>query len=135
LRDDFPLGEETYQVLGACFEVYNEMGCGFLESVYQECLETELTSREIPFEAQLPIDLTFKGKHLRRTFSPDLLCFGKVIVELKAVGRISEEHRAQLLNYLKACQLEVGLLVNFGSFPDLEYERFVNQKSRLRRIT
>ena len=70
--DDFPLKDETYQVLGACFEVYNEMGCGFLESVYQECLELELVSSGIPFEAQLPIDLTFKGSELQRTFSPDL---------------------------------------------------------------
>lgn len=128
--DDFPLKDETYHILGACFEVYNEMGCGFLESVYQECLERELTAGKIPFEAQQPIDLVFKGQELQRTFSPDLLCFGKVIVELKAVRRLAPEHRAQLINYLKACGLEVGLLVNFGSYPQLEYERIVNQKDR-----
>ena len=128
--DDFPLKEETYEILGACFEVYNEMGCGFLESVYQECLERELTSSRIPFEAQQPIDLVFKGEGLQRTFSPDLLCFRKVIVELKAVRRLAPEHRAQLINYLKACRLEVGLLVNFGAYPQLEYERIINQKDR-----
>ncbi len=130
MMDDFPLEDETYQVLGACFEVYNEMGRGFLESVYQECLEVELTSHWIPFEAQQPIALVFKGQDLQRTFTPDLLCFGKVVVELKAVRRLAAEHRAQLINYLKACRLEVGLLVNFGSYPKLEYERVVNQKDR-----
>ena len=134
MTEDFPLKEETYQVLGACFEVYNEMGCGFLESVYQECLEKELTSCGIPFEAQKPIDLVFKGQELERTFAPDLLCFGKVILELKAVRRLAAEHRAQLINYLKACRLEVGLLVNFGSYPQLDYERIVNQKDRFQTI-
>ena len=134
MMDDFPLKDETYQVLGACFEVYNEMGRGFLESVYQECLEVELTSNGIPFEAQQPIELVFKGQDLQRTFAPDLLCFGKVIVELKAVRRLAAEHRAQLINYLKACRLEVGLLVNFGSHPQLEYERIVNQKNRFQSI-
>jgi GxxExxY protein len=130
MMDDFPLEDETYKVLGACFEFYNEMGRGFLESVYQECLEVELTSHGIPFEAQQPIALDIKGKDLQRTVTPDLLCFGKVIVELKAVRRLAAEHRAQLINYLKACRLEVGLLVNFGSYPKLEYERVVNQKDR-----
>jgi len=132
--DDFPLKDETYQVLGACFEVYNEMGRGFLESVYQECLEVELASYGIPFEAQQPIELVFKGQELHRTFTPDLLCFGKVIVELKAVRRLAAEHRAQLINYLKAGRLEVGLLVNFGSYPQLEYERIVNQKNRFQSV-
>ena len=104
MTDDFPLKDETYQVLGGCFEVYNEMGRGFLESVYQECLEVELTSYGIPFEAQQPIELVFKGQELQRTFAPDLLCFGKAIVELKAVRRLAAEHRAQLINYLKACR-------------------------------
>jgi len=130
MLDDFPLHDETYQILGACFEVYNEMGCGFLESVYQECVEKELTSSGIPFEAQQSIDLVFKGQELQRTFAPDWLCYGKVIVELKAVRRLAAEHRAQLINYLKACRLEVGLLVNFGSHPQLEYERIINQKHR-----
>ena len=134
MTDDFPLKDETYQVLGACFEVYNEMGRGFLESVYKECLEVELTSYGIPFEAQQPIELVFKGQELQRTFAPDLLCFGKVIVELKAVRRLAAEHRAQLINYLKAYRLEVGLLVNFGSYPQLEYERIVNKKNRFRSI-
>ena len=134
MKEDFPLKEETYQVRGACFEVFNEMGCGFLETVYQECFERELASCNVPFVAQQPIDLVFKGQELRRTFSPDLLCFGKVIVELKAVRRLVAEHRAQVINYLKASRLEVGLLVNFGSYPQLDYERIVNQKDRFQTI-
>jgi GxxExxY protein len=132
--DDFPLSDETYEVLGACFDVSNEMGCGFLESVYQECLECELISREIPFAAQQPFELTFKGRRLERTFPPDLVCFGKIIVEIKAVRRLAPEHRAQVINYLRTSRLEVGLLVNFGSYPQLEYERVVNQKGRARAV-
>lgn len=128
--EDFPLGDETYQVLGGCFEVYNVMGCGFLESVYQECLEAELAARGIPYSAQEPIELSFKGKVLQRTFCPDFVCFGRIILELKAVRRLAAEHRAQVINYLKASGLEVGLLANFGAHPQLEYERIINQRSR-----
>jgi len=134
MSDAFPLHDETYEILGPCFEVYNEMGCGFLESVYQECLELELDSRGIPYEAQQPISLHFKGQEIQRSFSPDLLCFEKVIIELKAVRHLVPEHRAQLINYLRACRLEVGLLVNFGSYPQLDYERVINQKGRFRSI-
>jgi len=134
MNDDFPLHDETYEILGACFEVYNEMGCGFLESVYQECLELELDSRGVPFVAQQSINLHFKGQEIQRTFSPDLLCFEKVIVELKAVRNLTPDHRAQVINYLRACRLEVGLLVNFGSCPQLDYERVINQKGRLQSI-
>lgn len=132
--EDFPLKDETYQILGACFEVYNEMGCGFLEAVYQECLEIELDSRGIPFVAQQPVYLHFRGQEIQRTFSPDFLCFDQVIVELKAVQHLAPEHRAQLINYLRACRLEVGLLVNFGSYPQLDYERVINQKGRFQSI-
>ena len=125
-KKSFPLGEETYAVLGACFEVCNEKGCGFLEPVYQECLEIELTLRDVPFKAQQKLNLTFKGHALRQTYEPDFICFGKVIVEIKAVSHLADEHRAQLINYLKATGYKVGLLVNFGHFPKLEYERIVN---------
>ena len=128
MTDDFPLKNQTHQILGACFEVYNTMGSGFLESVYQECLEVELATGEIPFQAKQSLSLKFKGQELKRTFAPDLLCFDSVIVELKAVRRLTPEHRAQLINYLKASNLQVGLLVNFGTYPQLDYERIVNQK-------
>lgn len=117
--------DETYNIIGACFEVYKQKGCGFLELVYQECLEIELAFKKIPHEAQKELPLEYRGHRLRQTYKPDFICYGKIIVELKAVSNLVDEHRAQLLNYLHATDLKVGLLVNFGHFPKIEYERFV----------
>ena len=128
---EFPQKNETYQIIGACFEVYKEKGCGFLESVYQECMELELGLQNIPFVPKQSLRLSYKGRPLKHTYEPDLLCFGKVVVELKAVSALTDEHRAQLLNYLNATGLDVGLLVNFGHFPGLEYERFANTRKRM----
>ncbi len=119
------LAEEVYRIQGAVFEVNREMGGGFLEAVYQECLALEFTARAIPFSALTPIELTYKGQRLRQAYQPDFICFGQVIVELKAIQRLAPEHRAQVLNYLKATGLRVGLLVNFGAFPKTEIERLV----------
>jgi GxxExxY protein len=131
--EEFPHKNETYRIIGACFEVYKEKGCGFLEPVYQECMEIELGMQAIPFVAKRSLLLKYKGRPLNHTYEPDLLCFEKVVVELKAVSALTDEHRAQLLNYLNATGLEVGLLVNFGHFPGLEYERIVNTKKRPRK--
>lgn len=109
--------EESYAIQGAIFEVYREMGCGFLESVYQECLEKELSRRGIPFVAQQELQLTYKGESLQQTYRPDLICYGQIIVELKAVKDIAPEHKAQVINYLKATGMKLGLLVNFGTYP------------------
>ena len=117
--------EECYQVIGACFEVYKEKGSGFLEGVFQECLEIELGLRGLPFASQVNLPLAYKGRPLRHTYIADLVCFGKVIVELKAVDHIADEHRSQVLNYLNATGHRLGLLVNFGHFPKLEWERIV----------
>ena len=122
------LGGETYRIIGACFEVYKEKGCGFLEPVYQECLEMELTLQEILFVPKPALRLEYKGQPLQHVYQPDLICFSTVLVEFKAVSQIVDEHRAQVLNYLNARGLEVGLLVNFGHYPLLEYERIVNTK-------
>ena len=119
------LEEETHRILGACFEVYKEKGCGFVEPVYQECLELELVSQGIEVLAQQEIGLSYKGRRLRQTYRADLVCFGKVIVEIKAVSALADEHRAQLMNYLRATGLKVGLLVNFSHYPGVEHERFV----------
>lgn len=132
---DFPCGKETYAILGACFEVYNEKGCGFLEPVYQECMEIELGLRGIPFKPQQKLGLTYKGHVLRQSYEPDFACYERIIMEIKAVSKLTDEHRAQLLNYLNATGYEVGLLVNFGHYPKLEYERFVNQKKRRSPLT
>ena len=128
--NDFLYKDETYKIIGACFEVYKEKGCGFLEPVYQECMEIELGLQGIPFIAKQSLRLEYKGRPLKHTYEPDLICFGKIVVELKAVSALADEHRAQLLNYLNATGLEVGLLVNFGHYPKLEYERIVNTKKR-----
>jgi len=117
--------DESYLIVGACFEVYNEKGCGFLEGVYQECLEIELGLQSIPFQAQKELALDYKGRSLRQVYKPDFICFDKIIVELKAVSKLSDEHRAQVHNYLKATDKKLGLLVNFGHYPKLEYERIV----------
>ncbi len=116
--------KETYEILGACFEVYKEKGCGFLEAVYQECLEIEFELRGLPARALVPLPLTYKERLLKKKYEADFICFDTVLVELKAVSKITDEHRAQVQNYLNATGLRVGLLVNFGHFPLVEHERF-----------
>ena len=123
--------EESYKIIGACFEVYKEKGNGFLEAVYQECLSMEFSDQDIPFEEQPRLRLEYKGRSLKHGYQPDFICFGKIIVEIKAVKNLIDEHRAQVINYLKATDKELGLLVNFGHYPKIEHERFVNQSSRI----
>src|ERR1700686_4435471 len=101
--------EETYKILGACFEVYKEKGCGFLEAVYQECLEMEFTLQGILYLPQAELGLTYKGRPLKQKYKPDFVMFDKVILEIKAVSKLTDEHRAQVHNYLKATGLKVGL--------------------------
>jgi GxxExxY protein len=115
--------KESYAIIGACFEVYNDKGCGFLEPVYQECLGIELECQRIPAIAKPSLTLSYRGRLLLQTYQPDYVCFEKIILELKAVSGLTDEHRAQLLNYLHATGFELGLLVNFGHYPKLEYER------------
>ena len=117
--------EETFAIRGAAFEVYKEMSNGFLEAVYQECLEKELEARGIPFIAQPALKLAYKDKPLQQTYKPDLICYGKIIVELKASKDISLEHKAQLINYLKATGFKLGLIFNFGHYPKMQIERLV----------
>jgi GxxExxY protein len=117
--------EESYKIIGACFEVYKEMGCGFLEPVYQECLEKELTLQGIPFDAQKIVELNYKGQKLDKIYKPDFLCFDKIIIEIKAVSKLNNEFRAQIINYLNATNMRLGLLINFGHFPKIEHERYV----------
>ena len=122
---DLKYEEESYRIRGAIFEVYREMGCGFLEAVYQECLERELGKQGIPFVAQRELALYYKSERLEQTYKPDFICFERIIVELKAVKELVGEHRAQVHNYLKATDLELGLLANFGHYPKAEIERIV----------
>ena len=117
--------DESYRIMGAMFEVYKEMGCGFLEPVYQECVELELTDQQIPFVAQLQLQLTYKHHQLKSKYIPDAICFGQIVLEIKAVREITDEHRAQVHNYLKATGYRLGIIVNFGHYPKLQYERIV----------
>lgn len=115
---------ESFQIIGACFEVHNVMGAGFVEPVYQECLHIELGLRGTPFYAQRELDLRYKDHQLEQTYIPDFVCFDQIIVEIKAVESICDDHRAQLLNYLHATGFRLGLLVNFATHPKLQHERF-----------
>ena len=117
--------EECFDIQGAVFDVYREMGNGFLEAVYQECLEKEFLRREIPFVSQQELKLVYKGEILTQTYKPDFICYGKIIVEIKAVSLIKPEHKAQLINYLKSTQMGLGLLINFGCYPKATVNRFI----------
>src|SRR6266705_1187588 len=101
--------EERYEIMGACFEVYKDKGHGFLEAVYQECLEMEFGDRRIPFIPQTPLPLSYKGRPLKSKYVPDFICYGKIVIELKAVSALTDEFRAQLQNYLRAGQFQLGL--------------------------
>ncbi|MDX2040148.1 MAG: GxxExxY protein [Acidobacteriota bacterium] len=120
--------EESYAIKGACMEVYKTMGNGFLELVYQECLEIEFRKRGIPFIPQKPLKLTYQGQVLKQKYQPDFVCYDKIIVEIKAISRLSPENFAQVTNYLKATEYQLGLLFNFGHFPLLQQERIPNIK-------
>jgi len=116
------LKDEVYAVVGAAMEVSNELGTGFLEAVYQEALGIELAERQVPFVQQEPIRICYKGRKLVKEYIPDFLCFGQVVVEIKALKQLTSVEDAQLLNYLKATGKPVGVLLNFGT-PKLEWKR------------
>ena len=117
--------EESYKIIGACIEVHKELGCGFLEAVYQEALEIEFKNQGIPFEREKELKIYFKGIELRKRYNADFVCYGKIILETKAAKELCDNHRAQIINYLKATKMKLGLLVNFGE-TSLKYERFIN---------
>ena len=117
--------QEGYNLMGAAFEVYNEKGSGFLEEVYHECLERELTRRSIDWSTKPTLLIYYKGQPLTRHYTPDLLVYSEIIAELKAIRALAPEHDAQLINYLKATGKRVGYLINFGSHPRLEWKRIV----------
>jgi len=117
--------EECYRIIGGAFEVYNRKGCGFLEPVYQECLEIEFDFLNLPAVSQAELKLTYRDIELKQKYKPDFICFEEIVVEIKAVECLTDKHRAQLLNYLNATGFRLGLLINFGSHPNLEWERIV----------
>jgi GxxExxY protein len=117
--------KESYAIRGAVYEVYRQIGAGFLEAVYQECLGKELEARGIPFVSQPQLDLYYKGEKLNQFYKPDFVCFDNIILELKALSKISNDHQAQILNYLKSGRMKLGMLINFGSHPKVTIDRFV----------
>jgi len=119
------LKDEVYAVVGAAMEVYYTIGTGFLEAIYQEALEIELSRRKIPFESQKPLALTYKDIVLKKQYFTDLVCFGQIIVELKVVPRLTSGEMVQIINYMKITRHRVGLLINFGSGPKLEWKRYI----------
>ena len=118
-------------MVGACLAVYGNKGCGFLEPVYQGCLEIEFELQGVPFVPQKTLALEYKGHRLKHIYEPDFICYDKMIVEIKAVSQLTDEHRAQVINYLQATGFELGLLVNFGHYPKLEWERLANTRDNL----
>lgn len=117
--------EEVYQIVGAAIEVHKELGPGFLEAVYQEALSIEMSASGIPFGSQVSLPVHYKNKILEKQYVADFVCFGKVIVELKAADRLTSKDEAQILNYLKAARMKAGILINFGGTGKLEWKRFV----------
>jgi GxxExxY protein len=117
--------QESYEIMGACFNVYNEKGNGFLDPVYQDCMDIELNFQKIPFLAQPKLDLFHRDIKLKHFYDPDYICYEKIVLELKAAEHLTKEHYAQVFNYLKATGLKLGIIVNFGHYPDLEYKRIV----------
>ncbi len=119
------LKDESYKVLGACMNVYSDKGVGFMADVYQDCLEIELGLQNIKYQSKKPLDIMYRGTAIAHNYVANLVCFGEIIVEVKAVKELTEEHRAEVHNCLKATGLRLGLLVNFGHYPRLQWERVV----------
>ena len=119
--------DEVYRIVGAAMNVSRELGSGFLEAVYQEALEMEFADCNVPFEPQKRINISYKNRMLKREYVADFICYGKIIVEIKAIKSITEIEEAQLLNYLKATELPLGLIINFGH-PKMEWKRYANTK-------
>ena len=106
--------DESYKIIGACIEVHNTLGCGFLEAVYQEALAIEFKKRKIPFVREVELCIEYKGIILAKKYNADFICYDKILVEIKALSELLSLHQAQVINYLKATQLKLGILVNFG---------------------
>jgi GxxExxY protein len=122
------LAKESYAIVGACFAVYNEKGHCFTEPIFHECLEIELEHLGIPFLSKPPLKLTYRSRTLTHTFEPDFLCYERIVLEIKAVQALTDAHRAQVINYVHTADLDLGLLVNFGSYPNLQWERFLHSR-------
>ncbi|MGQ0541771.1 MAG: GxxExxY protein [Blastocatellia bacterium] len=117
--------DEVYSIVGAMFEVYKTLGTGYLEAVYQEALAVEFTQRRIPFEREHQLSIFYKDVKLQKRYCPDFVCFGQMILELKVLPKMTKIEVAQLINYLKITKMKLGMLANFGSSPQLEWNRYI----------
>jgi len=127
--EDFELKQETYNIIGAAMEVHTVLGNGFLEGVYHDALIVEFERRKIPYKHEVPLPLMYKGVQLSKNYIADFFCYDKIVVELKAVSGLSSDHSSQVLNYLKASGLKIGLLLNFGG-SSLENKRLIMSGSK-----
>ena len=121
---EYPYKEETYKIIGCAMEVHSELGSGFLEAVYQEALSIVFNEKQLPFEQEKLLKILFRGKILKKKYSADFYCYDKIIVELKASNKLNNNDLSQVLNYLKATNQKIGLLINFGA-ERLEYKRVI----------
>jgi GxxExxY protein len=118
--------EEVYSIVGAAMGVHSNLGPGFLETVYHAAIKIELANRKIPFESEKSLPIFYKGQQLDTGYRADLICYDQIVVELKALDRLTSKEEAQMLNYLKATGMRVGVLINFGSHGKLEWRRYAN---------
>ncbi len=116
--------QKSYKIIGACFEVHKELGSGFLEGVYQEALKMEFETLGIPFEREKQLLIYYKNRKLQKRYKSDFICYNQILIELKALNQLTSEHESQIINYLKATNLKVGFLFNFGE-KSLKYKRFI----------
>ena len=123
--------KESYDIIGCMMNVHRELGCGFLEKVYQEALEREFITAGIPYQREVNLRIYYKGVPLQQNYIADFVCYGKIIIELKAISKLSDVEKAQIINYLKATGYELGILANFGE-TSLKTERFCNIKKEPR---
>ncbi|MCL1910333.1 MAG: GxxExxY protein, partial [Kiritimatiellaeota bacterium] len=126
MENDYIYSTECFAIRGALFEVHRNLGTGFTEDIYQSALEMELSERHIPFQAQKEFTVFYKGKPLNKTFRTDIVCYDKIILELKAVQKIAPEHEAQIINYLHVANYKLGFLVNFHEHPIIEPRQYLN---------
>jgi len=124
-KEDILYGKESYEINGCIYEVNRKLGVGFLEAVYQEALEIELKRKNVPFISRQELEIIYDDIPLKSKYIADLVCYEKIIIELKAVSKINNQHKAQLMNYLAATGYKLGLLVNFNSYPKTEIIRLV----------
>ena len=133
MEEEYKHKELTQKIISQCYYIQNKLGSGFLENVYQECLEIEMRNQKIDFIPQKEIEIKYKDSVINHKYRADLVCYDKIIVEVKAVSKLANEHKAQVINYLKATGYKLGILVNFGAFQKLEYERIVLEKKNFNR--